>query len=140
MVQSTESFTAELSSLDIFDRSELIDRWREVIGAPPPKHLSIGFMKRALSYELQCRALGGVFAKTESALKRLAARGDAEVFRSRIAPGAHLIREWNGRTYQVEVLEKGYRMDGKTYASLSAIAKRITGAHWSGPRFFGVST
>ena len=55
-----------------------------------------------------------------------------------VSPGAHLVREWNGRTYQVEVVESGYVMDGKTWRSLSAIAKHITGAHWSGPRFFGV--
>ena len=51
--------------------------------------------------------------------------------------GTRLVREWNGRAYQVEVIESGFLMDGKHYRSLSAIAKRITGAHWSGPRFFG---
>ena len=53
--------------------------------------------------------------------------------------GTHLVREWNGRTYQVEVLDNGYRFDGKTYPSLTTIAKRITGTHWSGPRFFGLT-
>jgi hypothetical protein len=57
-----------------------------------------------------------------------------------IRAGTHLVREWNGRTYQVEALEKGFRLDGKTYRSLSAIAKKITGAHWSGPRFFGLES
>jgi hypothetical protein len=51
--------------------------------------------------------------------------------------GTRLVREWNGRAYQVEVIENGFLMDGKHYRSLSAIAKRITSAHWSGPRFFG---
>lgn len=51
--------------------------------------------------------------------------------------GTRLVREWNGRAYQVEVVENGFLMDGKHYRSLTAIAKRITGAHWSGPRFFG---
>ncbi len=55
-----------------------------------------------------------------------------------VRAGTHLVREWNGRTYQVEALDKGFRLDGKTYRSLSAIAKKITGAHWSGPRFFGL--
>ena len=45
----------------------------------------------------------------------------------------------NGRTYQVEVIDNGYRFDGKTYPSLTTIAKRITGTHWSGPRFFGLT-
>ena len=55
-----------------------------------------------------------------------------------LAPGARLLREWNGRQHFVEVVENGYVLDGKTYRSLSAIARRITGAHWSGPRFFGL--
>lgn len=54
-------------------------------------------------------------------------------------PGAHLVREWNGRTYQVEVTLEGYRLDSRIWPSLSAIAKHITGTTWSGPRFFGLS-
>ena len=56
-----------------------------------------------------------------------------------VSAGTHLVREWNGRTYQVEVVDNGYRFDGKTYPSLTAITKRITGTHWSGPRFFGLT-
>jgi hypothetical protein len=48
------------------------------------------------------------------------------------------MREWNGRIHVVDVVADGYRLDGKTYRSLSAVAKRITGTHWSGPRFFGL--
>jgi hypothetical protein len=55
-----------------------------------------------------------------------------------LSPGSRLLREWNGRMYAVDVLDKGFVMDGKTYRSLSAIAKRITGTDWSGPRFFGL--
>lgn len=55
-----------------------------------------------------------------------------------VRPGSRLIREWNGRTHIVDVAETGYVFDGKTYRSLTAIAKRITGVHWSGPRFFGL--
>ena len=53
--------------------------------------------------------------------------------------GTHYVREWNGRTYQVAVVEKGYEMDGRIWPSLSAIAKHITGTIWSGLRFFGVA-
>ncbi|EFO29966.1 putative bacteriophage-related protein [Roseibium sp. TrichSKD4] len=55
-----------------------------------------------------------------------------------LAQGTSLIREWNGCTYQVVVTRDGFEMDGRSYRSLSAIARKITGAHWSGPRFFGL--
>ena len=57
--------------------------------------------------------------------------------RGALAPGMRLVRDWNGRRYCVDVGDKGFIFDGKTYSSLSAIARKITGAHWSGPRFFG---
>lgn len=53
-------------------------------------------------------------------------------------PGAHLLRDWNGRTHAVDVTEKGFLYKGTIHRSLSAIAREITGAHWSGPRFFGL--
>ncbi|WP_031250256.1 DUF2924 domain-containing protein [Mesorhizobium sp. LNHC221B00] len=52
--------------------------------------------------------------------------------------GSRLMREWNGQMHIVEVVDDGFVLDGTTYASLSAVARRITGAHWSGPRFFGL--
>jgi hypothetical protein len=58
--------------------------------------------------------------------------------RASLQPGARLVREWNGRTYIVEVTDDGFLHDDKHYRSLSAIARAITGAHWSGPRFFGL--
>ena len=73
-------------------------------------------------------------------LTKFATGEKAEVaIASRLRVGAHLVREWNGRTYQVHVVEGGFEMDGKTWRSLSAIAKHITGATWSGPRFFGLN-
>ena len=58
--------------------------------------------------------------------------------RRRLTPGARLMREWNGKTHVVDVIEGGYVFEAKVYPSLTAIAGRITGAHWSGPRFFGL--
>ena len=57
---------------------------------------------------------------------------------TKVRPGTRLVREWQGRTYVVTVTDDGFNYDSETYTSLSAIAQRITGAHWSGPRFFGV--
>ena len=55
-----------------------------------------------------------------------------------LSPGTRLMREWNGRTYVVDVVEGGFVLDGRTYRSLSAVAIHVTGTHWSGPRFFGL--
>ena len=57
----------------------------------------------------------------------------------RSPPGTRLVREWHGRTHHVDVIEDGFVFEGKTHASLSAIARQITGARWSGPRFFGLN-
>ena len=101
-------------------REQALQDCEETFGSPPPLYLSVAFMRKALAYDEQCRHHAGN--------PRRIAR-----------PGAHLVREWNGRTYQVEVLKDGYRMDGRTWPSLSAIAKHITGTTWSGPRFFGLA-
>ena len=58
--------------------------------------------------------------------------------RRRLTPGARLMREWGGRTHIVDVIEGGYVFEAKIYPSLTAIAGKITGVHWSGPRFFGL--
>ncbi|WP_295807893.1 DUF2924 domain-containing protein [uncultured Nitratireductor sp.] len=58
--------------------------------------------------------------------------------RRTLAPGARLIREWNGQTHTVDVIEGGYVFEARVYRSLTAIAGKITGTHWSGPRFFGL--
>jgi hypothetical protein len=124
-----------IAEIDACDRSACLDRWRAAFGRPPPKHLSLQFLKRVLIWEAQNEALGGVSAKTMRRLKHLAS---GKTVPAAAKPGSFLVREWNGRTYQVDVVDGGYVMDGKTWRSLSAIARHITGAHWSGPRFFGV--
>ena len=124
-----------IKGIDMLDRPGCLNHWREVFGRPPPKHLSPQFMKRVLIWETQNRELGDLSAKTERRLKQIAS---GKTLPAQVKPGSHLVREWNGRTYQVEVVESGYVMDGRTWRSLSAIARHITGARWSGPRFFGV--
>lgn len=58
--------------------------------------------------------------------------------RRKLQPGARLLRDWNGKTHVVDVIEDGYVFEAKIYTSLTAIAGKITGVHWSGPRFFGL--
>ena len=122
-------------AIEDLDRPGCLSRWREVFDRSPPKYLSPQFMRRVLIWETQNQVLGGVSAKTTRRLKQFASGKTAPTIAK---PGSHLVREWNGRTYQVEVVDEGYIMDGRTWRSLSAIARHITGARWSGPRFFGV--
>jgi hypothetical protein len=122
------------------DRGQVLEDWEEAFGSPPPPYLSMAFMLKAMAYEEQCRRHGGLPPATRRALRQIAEGRSVTDSTRRIArPGAHLVREWNGRTYQVEVAKDGYRMDGRTWPSLSAIAKHITGTTWSGPRFFGLA-
>lgn len=121
------------------DRAATLQNWEKAFGSPPPPYVSVSFMRRALAHEAQCRQHGGIPASMRRALRQVAeGRAVTETTRQIARPGAHLVREWNGRTYQVEVLTKGFRMDGRDWPSLSAIAKHVTGTTWSGPRFFGL--
>ncbi|WP_162798346.1 DUF2924 domain-containing protein [Sulfitobacter sp. SK011] len=123
------------------ERPAVLQKWEAVFGSPPPPYLSVPFMQKAILYEQQCKALGGLSAATRRALKQIAKGYEVTAAApAKLSTGAHLVREWNGRTYQVHVTEGGFELDGKKWSSLSAIAKHITGATWSGPRFFGLST
>lgn len=130
----TSELACAIAEIDAMDRLACIDRWRETFGRSPAKYLSPRFMKRVLIWELQTQKLGGVSKKTERTLRQIAG-GKSPAAGAK--PGSHLLREWNGRTYQVEATDDGYVLDGKSYRSLSAVARHITGARWSGPRFFG---
>ncbi|MFV2052276.1 DUF2924 domain-containing protein [Aliiroseovarius sp. YM-037] len=120
-------------------RPELLREWEAVFGSPPPSYLSVRFMRKAIGYERQCKVKGGLSAVTRRTLSQIAGGEDVRsATPAKLSPGAHLVREWNGRSYQVKVTADGFMMDGREWSSLSAIAKHITGATWSGPRFFGL--
>ena len=137
--------SVDLDTIASLDREACTNAWLRQFGHPPPKHISVQFMRKALAYEAQVKEHGGLSNPVRRMLQaalRGSARGGASASSIpasvRLRPGTDLVREWNGRSYQVEVLDNGFRMDGKTYRSLTATARKITGAHWSGPRFFGV--
>jgi len=127
-----------VSDLETMDRAALVAAWSDIFKAPPPKSLSRAFLRRFLAAEVQTRRLGGM---SKSTLKALDRRADEtlQTTTPQLAPGGRLIREWNGVTHIVEVAADGYRWRDTTWRSLSAIAREITGAHWSGPRFFGLT-
>lgn len=132
--------SARMSELGELDRSGLRVSWIKTFKKPPPHFLSMMFMRKALIREAQCSIYGGVPANLKRALK-LAADGKSPRVTTMpsVRPGTQLIREWNGRRYQVDVSDDGYRFNGERFKSLSAIALLITGTTWSGPRFFGLT-
>ncbi|PTX57424.1 Protein of unknown function (DUF2924) [Litoreibacter ponti] len=123
------------------DRAAALKDWEAVFGSPPPSYLSVALMQKAIGHECQCKRAGGLPAATRRALLRISAGEDvAAAAPTKLNNGARLVREWNGRSYHVDVIEGGFRMDDRTWPSLSAIAKHITGTTWSGPRFFGLTS
>lgn len=116
------------------DRRSVCQRWQSLYGIPPPSRLSRPMMAKILVVELQWRAYGQSRAAMIRRLHKAVAAGDAN--QPLADTGKRLIREWHGRQY---VVEDGYLWEERVWSSLSAIAKEITGAKWSGPRFFGVA-
>jgi hypothetical protein len=98
------------------DRPKTLEHWEVVFGSSPPAYLSVPFMQKAICYEEQCKALGGLSASTRRALRQIA-KGEAisAATPTKLSAGVHLVREWNGRTYQVQVVEGGFELDGKTW-------------------------
>lgn len=137
---TTATLEREISTLAGLPRTELVARWQSCYRTAPPKGISRALLVRAIAYEMQVKAIRGL---KPAAKRRLQAPGDTPrtvepASRPALQPGARLIREWNGSTHRVEVVDSGFVWNGKQYRSLSAIARAITGARWSGPRFFGL--
>lgn len=117
-------------------RNELIAAWLTLHGSPPPKSLSQSLLRRVIAFDIQAKGQGGLSPPTVKALRQKASPAPKATSR-KLKTGARLIRDWNGTTHIVDVVEDGFRWRDKTWRSLSVIAREITGAHWSGPRFFG---
>lgn len=129
-----------LARVAVMSPPELREAWDTADAGPCPS-LPIGLLRRLLAQRLQEQRLGRLPAVVMRELERIAAGDRSEMAPARtgtLSPGTRLIREWNGRTIDVEVLEGGFQWDGRTWRSLSEIARAVTGAHWSGPRFFGL--
>jgi len=123
------SFPAEILTED---RPVLVARWRSAFDREPPPRVHTSLMRRVLAWQAQVDAAGLKVATSASLPPRRP--GKVPV----LPPGTRLLREWQGATYEVRVLPHGFEYDGKTYTSLTAIARAITGTPWSGPAFFGV--
>ena len=134
----------EIGALAGLPTHELRIAWRRLYRTEPPRCLNRDLLMRAIAYRMQERAHGGLAPAVKRRLRSLVAEIEAkgtQVFDPGIALklGARLVREWAGKTHIVIALDGGFEYDGERYSSLSKIAARITGAHWSGPRFFGIA-
>src|SRR5262252_1517822 len=98
---------------------------------------------RALAHQLQEQSHGGVSRALRRRLQSLAGASDKATLTADpglvLKAGTTLVRQWRGHTHTVLVHQDGFEHEGQRYRSLSVIAERITGAHWSGPRFFGLT-
>ena len=140
---SPTDLRGKLVALEKLDASELRAEWRRLYRSQPPR-LSRDLLIRGVAYRLQELDLAGITKGTQRKLRAFAKELEANggltpPLTPQLRPGARLVREWRGRTHTVAVREDGFEYAGKTYPSLTRIAQAITSAHWSGPRFFGLT-
>jgi len=132
-----------LVALETLTTTDLQIEWRRLYRAPPPTRLSRDLLIRGVAYRLQEQAHGGLSLGTKRRLRSLSdgadqSGGSAAAPAIVLRPGTKLIREWHGHAHTVSVLDDGFEYQGERYPSLTRIARRITGVHWSGPLFFGI--
>ena len=126
----------DLDVLEAASREALISEWREVMGRPPPKHLSRPLMVQILSHAYQLETVGGYTKRLDGRLKNAARR---DVVRPAFKPGSRFVREYHGITHVVEVRDDGrFVCNDQNFKSLSHTARAITGYNVSGFQFFGV--
>src|SRR3982074_1989726 len=134
-----EAVEAEIDRVRSLGVDSLRTLWRTTFRSSPPPAFSKDILARFLCWHIQEQAFGGLDSKTAKHLDGLR-RGDrSQANRSRrLKPGTVLLSEYQGERHTVTVVAKGYVWREATYASLSSIARAITGTAWNRPRFFGL--
>lgn len=132
----------QLAELKTTPPAQLRSTWRDTFKTPAPD-IGPDLLRRGIANRLQERVHGSLTGATKREIERLRKRvertgkaGNMHAISLKI--GTRLVRSWNGKSYHVLVCDDGFEFEGRHYASLSHIAREITGAHWSGPRFFGL--
>ena len=132
MNKASRRASDNVAALARMSLAELRTEWRRRYG-PPPSHRAADLLRRVLAWRIQSDIHGGLDAST----RRMLEKEQAPMKVSTI-PGMRLAREWAGRRHEVVVIESGVVYEGRTYGSLSKVARHITGQRWNGPRFFGL--
>ncbi len=133
----TAGCAREIAGLCDLSRADLVELWVELHGSPPIKTMTEGLLARGIAYEMQVRQIGGLTPAERKALGALA-QGRTNPNPRALKAGTRLYRSWRGVTQEILVLDSGFSWRGMNYASLSEVARAITGTRWSGPRFFGL--
>jgi hypothetical protein len=135
---------AEIAELRTFSRKQLLQRWHELFGGARAPSIRRELMIPFLAYKIQENAYGGLKPSTRAELRRIGRAletGSGSLtpdMRPRTKPGTRMVRHWRGKPHEVVVTESGFEYCGRSYGSLSQIAREITGTQWSGPAFFGL--
>ena len=132
-----------IAEIEAAGRDVLLALWLETWGLPAPARTRVEMLRRGLAHRAQEDIYGSLSANAQRRLLRIAAgRDEGAIRRAKpgpsLSPGTRLLREWQGNTHQVTVLDNGFDYRGTIYRSLSHIARDITGTRWSGPLFFGL--
>jgi hypothetical protein len=118
------------------------DEWQRSEGITPPT-LPPDLLRRMFAHRMQEKRHGGLPVAVVRELARVASgasgEGASRPEPTAIRPGTRLVREWQGKTISVLAVDDGFLWDERPYRSLTAIAREVTGARWSGPRFFGLT-
>jgi hypothetical protein len=129
---------AEVDRIRSLGIDALRNQWRLMFGKTPPRGLTKDILGRMIAYRIQEEAFGGLDRETAQFLDRLARGEKPNRTTRRLKPGTVLVREYQGARHTVTVAADGFLWQEATYASLSSIARTITGTAWNGPRFFGL--
>jgi Protein of unknown function (DUF2924) len=131
-----EGLEVEVTRIGAMTINQLRATWRKIFASDPPPAFSKDLLARAIAFHAQQKALGGLPPATARLLRSLVTPG-VEPPRQ-IKVGSVIVREHKGVVHEVLAVPGGFCWQGKTYDSLSTIAKTITGTRWNGPRFFGL--
>ena len=136
----TPAKSVALIHLASLDKTALMEQWQQVFAQPAPRYAQATLLRSALAWQLQCQQSGSTDKTAQATirqLRRILLVPKAKVY---LTPGMRLVREWQENPHHVTVLEKGFDYQGRTYSSLTAITRLITGTPWSGPLFFVLRT
>jgi hypothetical protein len=123
-----------IAALELLSLVELRALWAKEYGACPPLR-SPDLLRMILAWRLQAKMHGGLDRATRRKLNR---SGPVLAEGLNLGPGTRFTRIWQGRTEEVVVEQHGFRWNGNSYPSLSAVALAMTGTRQNGPKFFGL--